>query len=616
VILRQSNHRKDRPKPFASGETMKNTNPLALILFALFFLNARGSLDSWAAEVRPGSGPNIEEAQAQPYDGPKARIAVADFEDKMSSTGQYRAEYGRGMADMLASALFNTNRYIVLERQKLSYVIAEQDLGASGRVKRQSAAAIGELEGAELLVVASVTGFDPGVSGGGGSLGVLGSLFGGRAGSVGSAIGSIAGGFRTAHIAIDVRLVDTNTGRVVAANSVEGSASDYSGSFGVANTPISGALGGFSKTPMEKAIRDVIQTSVSFVASKTPARYYRVGTVAAAQLPVPEPQAAAPVQMPQAQSGFAPPTAGFAPQPFSQGPQDVASLRQQLPAPPPAPLKTIATDKNPKLVAELTEVRKRGAVVSVVITVRNNGTTKERLDYQQAGTHLLDYSDGKKYDLVSGIHGRRSATLGPNEQVVIRAMFKAPPNSEAVAVVVDEIGTFEDVSLGQSPASAAPPTPAPQAGQASQSSLQPGSTQQPATFQQQPTFHQQAVPFQQAPGQQGTAPFQAGQHGAFPQQGFSGQAFNQPAGGMPAHNFPSQAGFPPQSSFGYPGSPGQGGMWSWPPQSSAWPVQPGPQEVVAPSDSTIQPITPGVPTGGSQPAWLKPDQSLQPALSR
>lgn len=77
--------------------------------------------------------------RAERHDGPKARIVVAEFEDKMSGSGQYRAEYGRGMADMLATALFNTGRFIVLERQKLTYVVAEQDLGASGRLKRETA---------------------------------------------------------------------------------------------------------------------------------------------------------------------------------------------------------------------------------------------------------------------------------------------------------------------------------------------------------------------------------------------------------------------------------------------------------------------------------------------
>jgi curli biogenesis system outer membrane secretion channel CsgG len=386
-------------------------------------------------------------AQAEHYEGPKARIAVADFEDKMSSSGQYRAEYGRGMADMLATALFNSDRYIVLERQKLSYVIAEQDLGASGRMKRQTAAPIGELEGAELLVVGAVTGFDPGVSGGGGNLG---AALGGLLGRGGAAIGSLAGGVRTAHIAIDVRVVDTRTGRVVAANSVQGSASEFSGSLGIAGTPFSAALGGFSKTPMEKAIRDVIETSVNFVVSKTPRQYFRAPAAAGAAPPVPELQPVSqrePGQADPAQQagGQISPSMALTSEP-ARPPTVVANIPQPIASPSQPALKSIAADKNPKLTAELTEVRKRGAVVSVVVTVRNTGGTHERLEYQQQGTHLLDYAEGKKYELVSGIHGNRSTMLGPNEQTIIRATFKAPPQAQSVAVVIEELGTFDDVT--------------------------------------------------------------------------------------------------------------------------------------------------------------------------
>ena len=55
------------------------------------------------------------------------------------------------MATMLTTALVGTNRYIVLERDVLSEVIREQDLGASGRVKAGTEAPIGEIEGADLL---------------------------------------------------------------------------------------------------------------------------------------------------------------------------------------------------------------------------------------------------------------------------------------------------------------------------------------------------------------------------------------------------------------------------------------------------------------------------------
>jgi curli biogenesis system outer membrane secretion channel CsgG len=399
------------------------------------------------AQVPPGQGPSLGQAQAERYDGPKARIAVADFEDKMSSSGQYRAEYGRGMADMLATALFNTNRYIVLERQKLTYVLAEQDLGASGRIKRETAAPIGELEGAELLVTAAVTGFDPGVAGGGGSAGgVLGTLLGKAAGQT---LGNIAGGFRRAHLALDLRVIDTRTGRVVAANSVEGSATEFSGSGGAAGVTFGGALGGFATTPMERAIREAIQESVDFVVSKTPARYFRVAAGTPGPPPVPGLQSAPPAQ------AAAAPQPAMAQQPQITPPPQMPSQPQIAPQPqvasvtptPAAPSpRTIAVDRNPTLRAELTEARQRGAVVSVTMTVRNPSETRQPLELTSKDSYLLDYAEGKKYELI-GLQGRRKLELGPGEHAVLRATFRAPQNGGTVAVVIDEIGTFDDVEL-------------------------------------------------------------------------------------------------------------------------------------------------------------------------
>ena len=75
----------------------------------------------------PG-GKSIEEAQQEAYDGPKARIAVSQFKDK-TGKGWWTGAIGDGMADMLSTALFHSNRYIVLERQQVSDVLREQDLG-------------------------------------------------------------------------------------------------------------------------------------------------------------------------------------------------------------------------------------------------------------------------------------------------------------------------------------------------------------------------------------------------------------------------------------------------------------------------------------------------------
>lgn len=218
--------------------------------------------------VRGGAGPDIGTAQQAQYNGPQARIAVADFQDKMKRNRYYANEYGSGMKDMLTTALFNTNRYIVLERDHVDSVLEEQDFGASGRVKQETASAIGEIEGAELLVVAAVTGFDPAVTGAGAKVG---SAFGGVLGDL---AGGIAGGFSQSSIAIDVRIVDARTSRVVAATSVESKASKFGGGGVLSGVATGAGLSGFAKTPMEQAIRDAIEKMVQFLVSKTPAQYY------------------------------------------------------------------------------------------------------------------------------------------------------------------------------------------------------------------------------------------------------------------------------------------------------------------------------------------------------
>jgi len=220
--------------------------------------------------VRDSSGRSMAEAQAEAYNGPKARIAVARFENKSAdSRDWYSPQIGDGMADMLTTALVNSGRYIVLERQNVDTVLSEQDLGASGRVREETAAAIGEIEGAELLVVAAVTEFE----------GNAGGTRAGGGGFGGGILGAIAGGSRSAHMAIDLRVVDARTSRILAATSVEGEARDfnlggalagYTGTVG-----LGGALSTWKNTPREKALRQVIGAAVDYVISVTPPEMMR-----------------------------------------------------------------------------------------------------------------------------------------------------------------------------------------------------------------------------------------------------------------------------------------------------------------------------------------------------
>ena len=222
--------------------------------------------------------PNINEVQSEAYDGPKARVAVARFTDK-TRAGWYSRRIGDGMADQLATALFNSNRYIVLERRTLGDVLKEQNLGASGRVRRDTAAPIGQIEGAELLVTGAVTEFERGKSG----------TRTGGSGIFGNVLGAVTGAFNRAHIAIDMRVIDTRTSRVVAATSVEGEATDVNiggalgGYFGGGR--LGGALSTWNREPIGKALRIAINEAVKFVVSKTPPIYYRHGGGTASRQP-------------------------------------------------------------------------------------------------------------------------------------------------------------------------------------------------------------------------------------------------------------------------------------------------------------------------------------------
>jgi len=244
-------------------------------------------------EVTSGQdSPTIDQVQSEAYDGPKARVAVSRFTNK-SHGGWYSRAIGDGMADQLVTALFSTGRYIVLERQTLGDVLAEQDLGASGRIRQETAAPIGEIEGAELLITGAVTEFEANA---GGTRGGAGGLFGG-------VVGAIAGSVRKAHMAIDVRVIDARTSRIVAATSVQGESSDVNLGGAVGTYFGGGALGGalqsWKNTPKEKALRACIQKAVEFIVSKTPRRYFHQASqtrTAAAAPAAPKPAARAPVQ--------------------------------------------------------------------------------------------------------------------------------------------------------------------------------------------------------------------------------------------------------------------------------------------------------------------------------
>ena len=101
------------------------------------------------------------------------KVAVFNFENRSSSWSQYNsADIGSQMSDYIVDALLQENRgkgtncyiegartnvYTVLERDQLTQIIQEQQLGASGMVDDNNAVEIGKLAGVDALIVGSIS---------------------------------------------------------------------------------------------------------------------------------------------------------------------------------------------------------------------------------------------------------------------------------------------------------------------------------------------------------------------------------------------------------------------------------------------------------------------------
>jgi len=170
----------------------------------------------------------------------KPSIGVADFRNDTSAAWWYGGA-GRDLSGMLTNELASTEKFRVVERAKLGPVLEEQDLAASGRVSKSSAAKIGKLTGAKYLIMGTVSAYEEKTAGGGGGI-----SFGGF---------SVGGKKDDAYIAVDVRVVDTTTGEVEFTRTVEARSTSYGIHGGVYRGGFGGNLGKYENTPAGKAIR-------------------------------------------------------------------------------------------------------------------------------------------------------------------------------------------------------------------------------------------------------------------------------------------------------------------------------------------------------------------------
>jgi OOP family OmpA-OmpF porin len=176
----------------------------------------------------------VEETLTRP--GNKARIAVGEVK---SEAGECSDDMADAIGEMLSTALANNDKLIVLTGGP-----------------------------ADLQVTGTVTKFEPEVEEGGG----LGGL-------KKKALGKIGAKAKSAKIVMDVKLIETSTGHILKAKSIEAQSTkwgaDMTGGSWVKDVALAGALSVFSNEPMEKAVRAALAQTVEMVSEEVPEKYYR-----------------------------------------------------------------------------------------------------------------------------------------------------------------------------------------------------------------------------------------------------------------------------------------------------------------------------------------------------
>jgi curli biogenesis system outer membrane secretion channel CsgG len=150
----------------------------------------------------------------------KPRIAVLDFDYSNVADNWiwWWRSSAKGVSDILVNKLFESGNFRVIERSKLDAILAEQNLGASGRLDASTAAQIGKILGVDTVLIGSITAFN--IERGSGGVSIPG-------------FGRVGGGQTSANVKLNVRLVNTSTAEILATAEGSGQSSDGSGAVSI-----------------------------------------------------------------------------------------------------------------------------------------------------------------------------------------------------------------------------------------------------------------------------------------------------------------------------------------------------------------------------------------------
>lgn len=157
-------------------------------------------------------------------DAPKRRprIAVLDFDYGTVHTASSAmfgtdVDVGKGIVDLLVTGLVKDDTYSVIERKALDKIMAEQNFSNSDRADPSSAAKIGKLLGVDAIIEGSITEF--------GNETKKTNLGGGGGNWHGFGVGGFGHSNSKANVAITARIINIDTGEIMAVADGKGQSS-------------------------------------------------------------------------------------------------------------------------------------------------------------------------------------------------------------------------------------------------------------------------------------------------------------------------------------------------------------------------------------------------------
>jgi curli biogenesis system outer membrane secretion channel CsgG len=148
-----------------------------------------------------------------PAAGRRPRVAVMDFDYATVQTYSSaifgsNVDIGKGITDLLVTDLVKNGSFSVIERKALDKILAEQNFSNSNRADPNSAAKIGKLLGVDAIIVGSITEF--------GNETKKTNLGGGGGTWHGVGLGGLGHSNSKANVGIDARVINVDTGEIMA----------------------------------------------------------------------------------------------------------------------------------------------------------------------------------------------------------------------------------------------------------------------------------------------------------------------------------------------------------------------------------------------------------------